>query len=233
MNENAVPVEPGEIEINVLSLLKELVRKWYIIAGVAVCCAILMILYTFVRADRRYTSTASAYLLSKTDRSTAVTTAELTASATLAADFAQIVESTDAAKETISRLNLNIPASTLKSAVTASYASGNRVVTIKVKDTDAAQAQKIAETLLTVAEEKAASISKTLYVEVIDKPSLPASVSKPSLKSPFVKGFLLGFIAACAYIVIRWFIRKPIWDEADTVDYFKAPSLGSITADKQ
>ncbi len=233
MNENTMPVESGEIEINVLSLIKELIRKWYIIAAVAVCCAILMIVYTFISADRRYTSTASAYLLSKTDRSTAITTAELSASATLAADFVQILGSTDTVQETINRLNLHIPASTLKSAVTVSNTSGNRVVTLKVKDKDAAQAQKIAETMLTVAGEKAASISQTLYIEVVDQPSLPTSIAKPGIKSAAIKGFLLGFVIACAYIVVRWFIRKPIWDEADMEDYFKAPSLGSITAEKR
>ncbi len=233
MNENSAAAESNEIEINILSLLKELFRKWYVIAGAAVCCAVLMIIYTFISADRRYTSSASAYLLSKTDRSTAITTAELNASATLAADFAQIVESTDAAKETIARLELNLPVSAFKNSVSASYTSGNRVVTLKVKDQDAARAQTIAETLLAVAEEKAAAISKTLHVEVVDKPSLPASVSKPNLKSPFVKGFLLGFIVACAYIVILWFVRKPIWDETDAEEYFKAPSLGCITVDKR
>ncbi len=232
MNENAVPVESGEIEINVLSLIKELCRQWYIIAAAAVCCAVLMIIYTFISADRRYTSSASAYLLSKTDRSTAITTAELSASATLAADFVQILGSTDTMQETINRLNLQTSASTLKSAVTISNTSGNRVVTLKVKDKDAAQAQKIGETMLAVAGEKAVSISQTLYIEVVDKPSLPTSISIPGLKSPFVKGFLLGFVIACAYVLVRWFIRKPIWDEADTEDYFKAPSLGSIAAKK-
>lgn len=233
MNENAVPVESGEIEINVLSLLKELVRKWYIIAAAAICCAILMIIYTFISADRRYTSTASAYLLSKTDRSTAITTAELSASATLAADFVQILGSTDTLQETINRLELQVPVSTLRSAVAISNTSGNRVVAISVKDNDAAKAQKIGETMLAVAGEKAATISQTLYIEVVDKPSLPAATSKPGLKSPFVKGFLLGFIIACAYVVVRWFIRKPIWDEEDVKDYFKVSSLGSITADKR
>ncbi|MBQ5961152.1 MAG: hypothetical protein IJL53_10915 [Firmicutes bacterium] len=233
MNENAVPVESGEIEINVLSLIKELIRKWYIIAAAAICCAILMIVYTFISADRRYTSTASAYLLSKTDRSTAITTAELSASATLAADFVQILGSTDTLQETINRLELQVPVSTLRSAVSISNISGNRVVTLSIKDNDAAQAQKIGETMLAVAGEKAASISQTLYIEVVDKPSLPSVVSKPGFKSPFVKGFLLGFIIACAYVLVRWFIRKPICDEEDVKDYFKVPSLGSITADKR
>lgn len=230
MRENCFPAESEEIEINVLSLLKELIRKWYIIAATALVCAALLIANTFIHADRRYTSSASAYLLSKTDRTTAITTAELSASATLAADFAQIVQSMDVAREIVSRLNLSESIDALKSAISTSYTSGNRIVTIRVKNKEAELAQKIGETLLTVAEEKASSISKTLYIEVVDRPNMPSSISKPEMKSPLIKGFLLGFVFACACIIIKWFIRKPIWDETDAEDYLKVPSLGSLSS---
>ena len=229
MSENVIPTESNEIEIDLLSLLRELIRKWYIIAAAMVCFTLLLIVYSLISADRRYTSSASAYLLSKTDRSTAITTAELNASATLAADFAQILENNDTLKETASRLDLPKSAGALKEAVSVSYTSGNRIVTLKVKDQEAAQAQKIAETLLAVAGEKASAISKTISVEVVDKPTLPASVSRPGLKSPLKRGVFIGFILACAYIVIQWFVRKPIWSETDMEDYFKAPSLGSVS----
>ena len=42
-------------------------------------------------------------------------------------------------------------------------------------------------------------------------------------------GFLLGAVLACVYVAASWLIRKPVWDETDAEDYFKAPVLGSIT----
>ena len=173
MDDNAYLSDNTEVEINILSFVKELLRKWYIIALAAIVCLLLLSVYTLAKADRRYTSTASAYLLSKTDRTTAITTAELSASATLAADFAQIVTSNDTMKGAIEKLGLTMSPAALKSAVKATNTSGNRVVSISVADSNAEQAQKIAQAILEVANEKAASISSTLYVEVVDQPSLP------------------------------------------------------------
>ena len=220
------------IEIDLISLCKELIRKWYVVAIVAVIAAVLMAAYTLISAGTKYVSTGSAYLLSKTDRSTAITSGELTASATLAGDFVQVLQGNDVMQATIEKLNLSMTPAALKSAVTVSNTSDTRVVTIKVSDKKAAQAQKIADTILEVADEKAASISSTLHVEIIDKPNLPRSATRPSIKSALVKGFIIGFMIACLYTVIAWLIKRPIWDERDAANYFKAPVLGSLPMGK-
>ena len=220
------------IEINLFSLVKELIRKWYLAVIVALLTAVIFGVFSLVKAGTKYVSTGSAYLLSKTDHSTAITSSELTASATLAGDFVQVLQSNDVMRETIEILNLSVSPATLKSAVTVSNSSGTRVVTIKVSDKNAAQAQKIAETIFEVADKKATAISSTLHVEVIDKPSLPKSVTRPSIRGSLVKGFVIGLIIAFACMTIAWFVKRPVWDEEDAAYYLKAPVLGVIPAEK-
>lgn len=231
--EDIVRAEANEVvEIDIWAMCKELFRKWYIIILAGIACGILLMLFTLIKSGTRYVSTGSAYLLSKTDRSTAITSAELSASAALAGDFAQVLRSNDVMKETIDTLGLKLTPAALKDKVTVTNDSGTRVVRLQVSDKNAQQAQKIAQTIFECANSKASNISSTLHVTIIDEPTLPRTVTRPSMKGALVKGVLLGVVLACAYFVIMWFIRQPMRDEREAANCLKTMNLGSIPAEK-
>ncbi len=219
-------------EIDILTLFKALIKKWYIIAAAAVGIALILAAYTLVTGESKYVSKASAYLLNKADMTTAITTGELSSSATIAGDFVEMVTSNDVLKETVKKLELNMSAAELKKNLTVTNASGTRIVNIQVSDKNAERAQKIVQAILETADEKAASISPTLHVQIMDNPTLPASLTRPGIRNSLVRGFMIGFVAACVYIVLKWLIKRPVLDERDAKIYFGSTVLGSIPADK-
>jgi len=220
--------QDGELEIDLLQMARLLVSKWLIILIATVLCGVLVLVGTFLFVTPKYEASTTWYVnnSTKTD-STAITSADLTASAKLVDTYKAIITSRTVLDKVISESGVNVTYSKLVKRISTKTVNSSEVFNIIVEDTDPKTAALIANTLAEVAPDEIADIVSGSSVKIIDWAVTPKVQSSPSYPRALLIGALIGFVLACAFFVIRELFDTSIKSEADFAQ-FNYPLLSTI-----
>ena len=137
------PNTANAVEIDLLDLLNELLRKWLIILLCAAVGALIGVLYSTAFVTPEYESSTRLYVVAKSCTNSGISTSELQASSLLSNDYAELVKSREVMETVIAEMNLTqgsgtrlMTASELSSRLSVSVLTNTRVVKITIKDTD-------------------------------------------------------------------------------------------------
>ncbi len=179
--------------------------------------------------EPKYTATASMYVYSDTRRNQdSITTSELTASQELVNTYIVVLKSDTVLNRVISSLNLNITPASIRNNMTAASINGTEAFSISITHSDPELAQKITNTLVTVAPQEIIRVVKAGGVEVIDYAKLPSSPSSPNVARNTAIGMLIGFVVTFGvYLLIVMLVTK-VHNEDELALVFTIPVLGII-----
>lgn len=206
------------VEIDLLSVAKLLLRKFYIllIAGVVVALGVYGYLYFFVAPE--YESNVSFYVYNSSNQTSGkVENADLQAAESLATTYAQILASNSVLNAVIEDISddIQLTRSELGKMVKASVVSDTQIIMVVVTSTDKEAACEIANSFAEVAPAEIVRITKAGSVEVVDMPEVAAHQSSPKTTSNMAVGFILGVVIAAIIIIIRSMADKTIYLPGD------------------
>ena len=218
----AVQQEQGEDTIDLLELFMGLLAHWTLIAATAVVGAVLMALYTFFLVTPMYKATATIYVVSRND--SVLNFSDLQVGSELTSDYIKVFEMWEVHEKVISNLDLDYTYTDMASMLSVTNTSDTRMLDITVTNPDPEEAAAIANEYADVGAKYISEKMKT------DEPTLMSSARVP--ENPFspnkAKNILLGFVVACAVVVLRTMLDDTYKSADDIRKYAGMVVLASI-----
>ena len=217
------------VEIDVLSLVKTLWRRKFLIVVTAFVMAIITLGYNTFIIKPNYTSSTRIYVVNRqpSDNST-LTNQDLQAGSYLVKDYKEIILSQDVLSTVISELKLPGTTAELSKSVSVSVPTDTRIVSITVKNSDPNQASRIANTLREVAAEKIIAVTKVSDVTTLEEAEVPKSPSSPNIRRNVILGFLAGAMVMIVIVLIVEILDDRVKKPEDIEDVMGATLLGVI-----
>ena len=191
------------VEIDVLSLVKTLWRRKFLIVVTAFVIAIIALGYSTFIIKPTYTSSTRIYVVNRQpgDNST-LTNQDLQAGTYLVKDYKEIILSQDVLAKVIDDLKLNVQPSALAKKINVTVPTDTRIVSIAVSDGDAKEAARIANSLRQIAAEKIIAVTKVSDVTTLEEAEVPNSPSSPNIRRNTLIGFLAGGVLISVVILV-------------------------------
>ncbi|WP_313467754.1 Wzz/FepE/Etk N-terminal domain-containing protein [Streptococcus parasuis] len=192
--------EANTIEIDVLSLLRTIWRKKFLILLTAILTTGLAFAYSAFLATPQYDSTTRLYVVNQSsDNGAGITNQDLQAGSFLVKDYKEIILSQDVLKNVTTTLGIT---DDIKEKITVNIPVDTRILSITVRDSDPNQAATIANTLRDEAAKKIIEVTKVSDVTTLEA-ALPAeNPSTPQTKRNLVLGFVAGAFIATALVLV-------------------------------
>ena len=192
--------EANMIEIDVLSLLRTIWRKKFLILLTAILTTGLAFAYSAFLATPQYDSTTRLYVVTQSsDNVAGITNQDLQAGSFLVQDYKEIILSQDVLKNVTTTLGIT---DDIKEKITVNIPVDTRILSITVRDSDPNQAATIANTLRDEAAKKIIEVTKVSDVTTLEA-ALPAEKpSTPQTKRNLVLGFVAGAFLATALVLV-------------------------------
>ena len=192
--------EANTIEIDVLSLLRTIWRKKFLILLTAILTTGLAFAYSAFLATPQYDSTTRLYVVNQSsDNGAVITNQDLQAGSFLVKDYKEIILSQDVLKNVTTTLGIT---DDIKDKITVTIPTDTRILSITVRDSDPNQAATIANTLRDEAAKKIIEVTKVSDVTTLEA-ALPAEKpSTPQTKRNLVLGFIVGAFLATALVLV-------------------------------
>lgn len=217
------------VEIDVLSLIKTVWKRKFIILLTALVVAVFALGYSLFIAKPSYQSTTRIYVVNRqqTDNNT-LTNQDLQAGSYLVKDYKEIILSQDVLSTVISELKLPGTTAELSKSVSVSVPTDTRIVSITVKNSDPNQASRIANTLREVAAEKIIAVTKVSDVTTLEEAEVPKSPSSPNIRRNVMLSFFAGVIVMVIIVVFVEVLDDRVKKPEDIEDVMGATLLGVI-----
>ncbi len=215
-----------EYEIDLLELFYRLLENVRYIIAAALIGVLLAWLYTTILVDPLYTATTKLYVLNAGD--SAINLSDLQIGNYLASDYQEVFKNWHVHDMVIDRLGLSYSYKQLSNMISVSNPSNTRILYIKVTSKSPEEAKLLADTYAEVAQEFIATTMDTRQPNLFEEALLPSSPSSPNVKRNMLLGFLLGFLAACAVITVRYLMDDKIHSSEDVEKYLGIPTLGML-----
>ena len=192
--------EANMIEIDVLSLLRTIWRKKFLILLTAILTTGLAFAYSAFLATPQYDSTTRLYVVNQSsDDGAGITNQDLQAGSFLVKDYKEIILSQDVLKNVTTTLGIT---DDIKEKITVNIPVDTRILSITVRDSDPNQAATIANTLRDEAAKKIIEVTKVSDVTTLEAAVPAEKPSTPQTKRNLVLGFIVGAFLATALVIV-------------------------------
>ena len=224
----AVQPEQGEDTIDLLELFMGLLAHWTLIAATAVVGAVLMALYTFFLVTPMYKATATIYVVSRND--SVLNFSDLQVGSELTSDYIKVFEMWEVHEKVISNLDLDYTYTDMASmlSVTNTNTSDTRMLDITVTNPDPEEAAAIANEYADVGAKYISEKMKTDEPTLMSSARVPENPFSPNKAKNILLGFVVGFVLACAVVVLRTMLDDTYKSADDIRKYAGMVVLASI-----
>lgn len=223
------PMQRNETnQLDIMEIIGVLLSRFWVIVFSGILVGVCALIYTQMTTVPVYTSSTKIYILSKGEDSSSVTSSDLSLSATLANDYAELITDRTVTEGVISELGLSISASELASRISVTLPNSGRIITISVSDTDPYMACKLTSTVREVAASHIKDVMDTGAINVVEDADIPQGQTLTSYKRNGMAGAVVGMAIAIAIILLQYMMNDTIKKEEDVERYLGLSVLGVI-----
>lgn len=219
--------ETPSMEIDVLSLLKKLWMKKFLILFMALFFGTLALLGSIFLIKPSYSASTRIYVINQQNAEN-ITATDLQAGSFLVNDYKEIITSRDVMKDVIATNSLSLSPDTLSKMISVTIPADTRVISITVTNHDPQQAKDLANSIREVASEKIKSVTKVQDVTPLEKAQLPSKPSSLNIKRNTMIGMLIGGLFTIVIIVIKEVLDDRVKRPEDVEEVLGMTLLGIV-----
>lgn len=219
--------ETPSMEIDVLSLLKKLWMKKFLILFMALFFGTLALLGSVFLIKPSYSASTRIYVINQQNAEN-ITATDLQAGSFLVNDYKEIITSRDVMKDVIATNSLSLSPDALSKMISVTIPADTRVISITVTNHDPQQAKDLANSIREVASEKIKAVTKVQDVTPLEKAQLPSSPSSPNIKRNTLIGMLIGGLFTMVIIVIKEVLDDRVKRPEDVEEVLGMTLLGLV-----
>ena len=218
-----------EIEIDLSRLFGAVLNRLWLVVLVSVLCAVTVFLGAFFLIAPKYQSTATFYasnqgLLTQNNPSPG----DISASRELVQTYIVILDTRETLLEVIDHAGVDCTERELRKMIEAEAVAGTEIFQVVVTGTDPQEAERIADAIAHVLPKRISAIVEGASVKVVDGAVAASRPSSPDYFKCTVLGFVLGFAASVAVIVLRELLDTSIRAQEDIAQVCSYPVLAAI-----
>ena len=187
--------------VDVLILLRCVVRHWRAVLGAMLLGTVLAGLYGAVLRPPEFEATARLYIMGPDDAELSL--ADLQIGALLTLDYREALRTWEVQEMVREELNLELDYPELRDMLEVSNPDGSRVLNITVRDKDAQLAADVANAYARAAKAFFLETQRAAGTEVFSVAIVPGEAAGPGLQLYVLLGAALGFAAALAVLFAR------------------------------
>ncbi|HFR3671710.1 TPA: YveK family protein [Streptococcus suis] len=218
--------EVNATEIDVLSLLKTLWSKKFLIIITALFGAGIAFVYSSFLVTPQFDSTTRIYVVSQNvEAGAGLTNQELQAGTYLVKDYKEIILSQDVLSRVKTELGL---VEDISDKITVNIPVDTRIVSITVRDADPNVSARIANSLRTVAAQKIIDVTKVSDVTTLEEAVPAEQPSTPNTKRNIAIGMLAGTMLAVGFVLIVDILDERVKRPQDIEEVMGLTLLGVV-----
>ena len=227
--EERVVDKNSEVEINLKRVGSLLLSKAWLIGLVAVVCAVLTLVGTWLFVAPKYQSTVMFYVNNRVNpNGDSITSSDMSAARGLVQSYAIILNARETLTEVADFADLDFTAGQLQGMIKAEGIDDTEILKVTVTGTDPVKVAAIADAITHVLPERSKQIIDGSSVKIVTGANLPTSPSSPSYPTNAILGFLVGMLAVVAVIVLRDIFDTTIREEEDVTRAGDHPILAAV-----
>lgn len=215
-----------EVEIDLVSLFRVLLRKWWLIAAITAVGLAITGAYAYVMLDDVYTA-ESSMIVQVTNTSDSDYTNLLTGQR-LVDTYSEIAKSNRVLTELADNLDLDYTASQLRNMITVNAVNDTLIIELSVEMEDPALAKDIANEVVAIVQQLSTEFEGLDNVEVLDVAATPENPSGPNRVLYMAVGILLGGMIGVGIVLGMEYLDKDIKKAKDIEQYLDLRVLGTI-----
>ncbi len=230
MNNSAANTE--YLEIDLFALIKAMWKRVWIFILCCVLCACAGFSYARFEITPTYNASVMLYVNNSSFALGSTTfsfnASELAAAQSLVDTYIIILSTRTTLNEVIAQGGLDLTYEQLNSMVSASAVKSTEVFRVTVTSTDPVLAAHIANTIAEVLPSKVANIVEGSSVRLVDFAVVPTHKAGPNLTMYAAMGLLIGFVLACALVLLAVISDDKIHEEEFLTKRYGVPVLAAI-----
>ena len=221
-----------EIEIDLGRVFRAIMDRAWLVAVVAVLCAVLTFVGTFFFITPEYESSAMFYVnnsnLSLGDASVSISSGDLTTSRNLVDSYIVILNTRETLVDVIDYAGISRTYKEVRKMLSASAVNETEIFQVTVTGTDPQEAERIANAIAYILPKRIGTIIDGTSAKVVDAAIVPTKPSSPSYTKNTIVGFLLGLVMTVGVIALREIFDTTIRVEDDITQCCKHPILAAV-----
>lgn len=218
-------------EIDLKELLSLFWSKKTQIILIVLIFMLIGVIYTIGFVTPKYTSSTTLLLATSensTDKSSTITTTDVTLNSKLVSTYSDLVQSKSVLRQVISNLGINISEEELKNNITVTQEKDTEIIKISVTNANANTAEKVANEVAKVFTKKIQEIYKINNVHIVDAAEVettPSNINHP--KDVMIFTFI-GIVVAAGYVLIMNMLDTTVKTAEEVEKELKIPVLATI-----
>lgn len=225
-------LDNAETEIDLLRLLKVLLKKAWIIIICTLLAGIIAFMYSALLIDPQYQARAMMYVNNSSfsigSTSFSISASELSAARSLLDLYVVILKSRTTLERIIDESGVSYTTDELSAMLSAKSVSSTEVFEIVCTSTDPEEAKLIVNTVTEVLPDRIYEIVDGSSVRIVDDAVTPKRKSAPSNTRNALIGMLIGFVASAGIIILLDLLDNTVHDENYLLDTYDIPMLASV-----
>ncbi len=229
MNEEAR--DSGTMEIDLKRLAEVILKKSWLVAVVAVLCAVLAFVGTFYFVTPQYQASAMFYVnnsVSVGGASLSISSGDIVASKNLVKTYMVILKTRETMLDVIDYAGVDCSYGRAVGMVQAESVNETEIFRIKVTSPDPVEAKKLADSIAYILPKRISSIVEGTSAKVVDSAVFPSSPVSPSYSRNAALGFVIGLLLTAGILVVRELLNVLICTEEDIARISGIPVLAAV-----
>ena len=219
----------NEYEIDIIEVIKALLKGWWQILLAVIVGMGLMFAYTRHIAVPEYQSSVSFYVNNGQRLEDKISNSDISAAQSLVDTYIVILRYGTTLDAVIEDTKINCSAAELSNKIECSAIDDTEVFRVTVSDPSPEQAAMIAKAIERILPDKVSEVIEGSTVRIVRNPSVPTSPSSPNLVKNLILGGAAGLLLSCVYISLRFILDDRIRDASRMLkDTYSYPVLAVI-----
>ena len=219
-------------EIDLGRLFRAVMSRAWLVAIVAILCAVLAFVGTFFLVTPQYQSAAMFYVnnnnVSIGDASLSISSGDLSTSRNLVDSYIVILNTRETLVDVVDYAGVARSYGEVRGMLSAAAVNETEIFRVTVTSPDPQEAEQIANAIAYILPKRIGTIIDGTSAKVVDAAIVPSSPSSPSYPKNTVLGFLLGFVLMVGMIVLREIFDTSIRVEEDITQCCQHPILAAV-----
>lgn len=218
-------------EIDLKELLSLFWSKKTQIILIVLIFMLIGVIYTVGFVTPKYTSSTTLLLATSensTDKSSTITTTDVTLNSKLVSTYSALVQSKSVLRQVISNLGIKISEDELKNNITVTQEKDTEIIKISVSNTNANTAEKVANEVAKVFTEKIQEIYKINNVQIVDTAEIETEPSNINHPKDVIIFTFIGIVVSAGYVLIANMLDTTVKTAEEVEKELKIPVLATI-----
>ncbi len=218
-------------EIDLKELLSLFWSKKTQIILIVLIFMLIGVIYTVGFVTPKYTSSTTLLLATSensTDKSSTITTTDVTLNSKLVSTYSDLVQSKSVLRQVISNLGINISEEELKNNITVTQEKDTEIIKISVTNANANTAEKVANEVAKVFTKKIQEIYKINNVHIVDAAEVETTPSNINHSKDVMIFTFIGIVIATGYVLVANMLDTTVKTAEEVEKEFKVPVLATI-----